>query len=181
MSDFDDTLAAAEQQPAFRVPVPVLLDAAAYNRSNELHRRIEQAATQPDDEDITADGILGLLEEQETLHRQHPPTTFVFEQIGAQAWSDLTAEYPKPDEFWVQAMAASCVEPDGATVEGFARWRNRLSAGQFEQLRAGCQAANEGLFDLRPTSAASALLRRLRQNSTTAPSGESPDPDSSDG
>ena len=180
MSDFDDLIDDVEQQPKFRVPVRLLLAAAAYNRSNELHTKIEQAAVGGDDDDITADGLEALLDEQQQLYHDHPPTVFVFEQMSAEDWSDLSGDHDDADEFWLHAMAASCVEPEGASVDGFRRWKRRLNAGQFEQLRAGCQAANEGLFDLRPTSAASRLLRGLRRNSTTASLEESPDPDSTD-
>ena len=180
MSAFDDALAEAESQPRFRIPVRLLLDASAYNRAatlqadlDDLVPRLSLAKASTNGEDVTETSPLGrareLAEQLVEVHETHPPTSFVFEALPAKAFSDLDAEHKgdrgPTDDFWCHLMAASCVEPEGSTVEGWQRWRDTLTAGQWDVLRRTCESACLGVFDTRPTRAASALLGGLRQRS----------------
>ena len=182
MPTFDDLVGQVEEQPRFRVTVRLLLDAAAYNRASDLQVDLDVAMARPADDDITVESAVSVAQELADLFEEHPPATFVFEQLSAAEWSEFEADQP-PDRgrdapFWRDLMARCCIEPEAATREGFDRLHRRLSVGQWEQLRAGVEAANVGLFDLRPTRAATALLRGTRQSLTTAPSEGSPDPSS---
>ena len=181
MSDFDSLVAGVEQQERFRVTVSLLLDAGAYNRASELQMDLDRALAKPADDDVTVESATSVAQQMSDLYEQHPPSVFVFEQLTAAEWSEFEADHDqdrgRDAAFWRDLMGRSCVTPEGASREGFDRLHNRLSVGQWEQLRAGVEAANVGLFDLRPTRAATALLRGSRQNSTSATaSSESPDP-----
>lgn len=182
MPDLDTLVGQVEEQPRFRVTVRLLLDAAAYNRASDLQADLDAAIAKPADDDITVESAVGVAQQLADLFDQHPPAIFVFEQLSAAEWSEFEADQPgergRDAPFWRDLMARCCVEPDAATREGFDRLHRRLSVGQWEQLRAGVEAANVGLFDLRPTRAATALLRGTRQNLTTAPSEGSDDPSS---
>lgn len=194
MSAFDDVLAEVEEQPRFRVPVRLLLDADAYNRANTLQAELDDLLPQmalakhDDSGDVTETSPLEaaqqLARELVELHGQHPPTEFVFEALDAETFSDLDATHPgernMADDFWLHLMAASCVEPEGSTVEGWRRWRKRLSAGQFDHLRRMCEHTNLGLFDTRPTKPASVLASVSRARSGPQDNGESPVPGSLD-
>ena len=182
MSDFDSLVDGVEQQPRFRVTVRLLLDAGAYNRASDLQIALDGVMAKPADDDVTVESATSVAQQLSDLHDQHPPALFVFEQLTAAEWSEFEAEHDtdrgRDAAFWRDLMGRSCVTPEGASREGFDRLHNRLSVGQWEQLRQGVESANVGLFDLRPTRAATALLRGSRQNSTTAPNEESPDPSS---
>jgi len=136
----------------------------------------------PADDDITVESAVDVAQQLADLFEQHPPATFVFEQLSAAEWSEFEADHGadrgRDAPFWRDLMARCCVEPEQATRDGFDRLHRRLSVGQWEQLRAGVEAANMGLFDLRPTRAATALLRGMRQSLTTAPNEGSHDPPS---
>ena len=179
MSDFDELLETVDGQDRFEVPVRLLLDAKAYNRANELNdliERLRDPVLSGDDDVTVADSVSEaqrLATEMAELHKSHPATEFRFRQLSADEWADLEAAHPKGDRgrddpFWVDAMGLSCVKPDGSDAAGFQVLRSKLSAGQYEMLRAGCEAACWGSFDLRPTRAATAILRGMRQNSISA-------------
>ena len=179
MSDFDDLLETVDGQGRFEVPVRLLLDAKAYARSNELNDQIERLRDPvlSGDDDITVEDSVSeaqrLATEMAELHKQHPPAEFRFRQLSADEWADLETKHPKGDRgrddpFWIDAMGLSCVAPDGSDAEKFKKLRGMLSAGQWELLRAGCEAACWGSFSLTPTRAATAILRGMRQNSIFA-------------
>jgi hypothetical protein len=171
--DFDSLVSDVEEQPRFRVTVRLLLDAEAYNTATDLQIALDGVMAKPADDDVTVESATSVAQQLSDLYDQHPPTLFVFEQLSAAEWSAFEAEHDadrgRDAEFWRDLMGRSCVVPEGASREGFDRLHNRLSVGQWETLRQGVEQANVGLFDLRPTRAATALLRGMRQNSTTAP------------
>jgi hypothetical protein len=176
MSDFEGLVGQVEQQERFRVTVALLLDAAAYNRATDLQLQLEQTMGRPVDDDVTVESATTVAQELHDLYEQHPPTKFVFQALSAREWSEFEAGHDtdrgRDAAFWRDLMGRCCVAPEGASREAFDRLHAALSVGQWEQLRAGAEAANVGLFDLRPTRAATALLRGMRQNSTTAPNEE---------
>jgi hypothetical protein len=109
--------------------------------------------------------------------------------LSPRAWSDLAAKHPpgkgqpgdvNPTTFWPEAMAASCEQPAGATGAQFQALfeSNKVTNGTWQRLVNGCRAANEGVFDLRPTPTVSAALRARARRSATAPSEGSPGPSS---
>lgn len=82
---------------------------------------------------------------------------FVFQSMGRTAWRQLVTEHPPTkaqqdkqfadfnlDTFPVAAMAVCCVEPEGATVEGFEELAKTLNQGQWDLLWATCHQANMG-------------------------------------
>lgn len=95
---------------------------------------------------------------------------FVFEAIGRRPYLKLIADHPPTDEqkadaeesgaiaqydaetFSPALLAASCVEPPGATLETMTRIWNEWSAGQVSRLWSTCLAANLGSADAGPKS-----------------------------
>jgi hypothetical protein len=79
---------------------------------------------------------------------------FVFRSIGRIPWQDLIALHPptkahrdlgadfNTDTFPVAAMAACCVSPEDADVEGFELLAGKVTDGQWNRLWATCHAAN---------------------------------------
>jgi hypothetical protein len=179
--NFDQLVDEVEQADRFRVTVRLLLDATAYNRASDLQIDLDAAMSRPADDDVTVESATSVAQELHDLYEQHPPTIFVFEALTGPEWSEFEAGHDndrgRDAPFWRDLMGRSCVAPEGASREHFDRLHAKLSVGQWEQLRQGVEAANVGLFDLRPTRAATALLRGMRQNSTSATDGsESLDP-----
>lgn len=96
---------------------------------------------------------------------------FVFQSIGRLPWQDLISKHAptKPqrelgadfntDTFPVAAMAASCVEPEGADVAGFEALAATLNDGQWNRLWATCHAANTAGGDVPNLAAAFAPAR----------------------
>jgi hypothetical protein len=109
-------------------------------------------------------------------------------------WANLMVKHPptkeqrkenprldhNPETFPLAAMAASCVEPSGATVESFQRLdASGVPSAVFDELWVTCLDANLGAGI--PKSAAAGVIRRLSGRSATTPApAASPDPSSSD-
>lgn len=191
MSEFSDLVRRVRQQEPFLLPVRLLLDSAAHFELQRLEQRLEAALSRPDDDDVTAIGPVELAGQIAALLDSHEPAEFVFRAVSGMRWDDLVAEHPSEDgrdvrsSFWPVIMAECCVEPEGATVELFAELvgdgetAGSLNSGQRETLMQAVREVNRGLTDLRPSFAATALIRGTRPNSTTAPPGASPAPGSS--
>lgn len=112
---------------------------------------------------------------------------FVFQAVGRRAWSDLMVANPptpeqqaevaerggryewNPETFPMAAVAASCVEPTGMTVEKVEQLYARLNDGQWLRLwKEGCLGANVTGTDI-PFSAAAYAVRRVSETSTEQP------------
>ena len=175
MGDFAELVTQVEEAPAPSVQVRILLDPAAAAQHRQLEDELEQAMRHPG-QAINARGPAQIAQDIRDLMDSAEPTVFEFAAVGARQWSDLIAKHPpsKKDReqhrdvaasFWPDAMAASCVTPEGADVAGFTTLWNKLSEGQWERLRSACREANLGTFDIRPSSAASVLLNGSRPKS----------------
>lgn len=189
MSDFDTLVGQVEGQEPFRLPVRVMLDSAAHAELQRLEAQLERALNRPEDDDITAAGPAAVATQIASLLEEHTPAEFVFQAVPATRWDELVAAHPGSSSdvapsFWPAVMAECCVSPEGATVEGFAKLvgdgtvESKLNSGQRETLIQAVREVNRGLTDLRPSFAATALIRGTRRNSTTAAPEESLDPDS---
>lgn len=103
--------------------------------------------------------------------------TFTFRAIGARALAKLTADHPPTDEQKAEAEAnemratrneetfqpallhASCIAPEGSTLDGWTEVCETWSVGQFSPLWQACLYANFGGADVGPKSQiASAIL-----------------------
>lgn len=172
--DFETLVASVEEQPETTVEVRLLLDPDAAAEHQKLELELSELLSKPSGS-LGERGPSDVAEDIRVLMDSAEPTVFVFKTVGARQWSQLIAKHPpsKQDRerfrdvsepFWPEAMAASCVEPSGATVDGFVKLWERLSDGQWERLRGACREANVGVFDISPSLAVSALLngRRLK-------------------
>jgi len=104
---------------------------------------------------------------------------FVFKAIGRKAWRDLVAAHPplpnhtkagadfNTETMPIEAMAASCIEPKGATVEGFRELAesDKVTDAQWNKLWFACHAANAGSADVPFSVAAYAIARPTETNS----------------
>lgn len=192
---FDDVLAVAESPDHVRKrSVRVLLRQDLVERHAELDARLMST---PNEDGIggagaavreTADEITALEAEIDSAQ-----VTFTFRAVGHMKWANLMAEHPptkdqlkanprldhNPETFPIAAMAATCVDPEGASVESFRRLEaSSLPISVFDTLWSACLDANLG--GGAPKSVAAGAIRRLsgRSASTPAPAA-SPDPSSS--
>jgi hypothetical protein len=113
---------------------------------------------------------------------------FTFQAIGGRPLAKLIADNPPTDEqkasaeeqgmravrndetFQPALLQASCVAPEGSTVEDWTAICDTWSLGQFTPLWEACLVANFGAADVGPKSLiASEILRGSGTNSTTAP------------
>jgi hypothetical protein len=179
MSDFDTLVGQVERQEPFRLPVRLVLDSGAYTELQRLEGELEKVLLGPDDDDVTTVGPEALADQIGTLLRDHRPAEFVFQAVSGVRWDDLVAKHPGTGadvapSFWPAVMAECCVAPEGATVDGFValvgdgRVEGKLNSGQRETLIQGVREVNRGLTDLRPSFAATTLIRGTRRNSTTS-------------
>lgn len=175
MSDFDELVEQVEQAPTPTVEVRVLFDPDAAARHRQLEQELDDLVQRPSGS-IDERGPAQVADEIAQLMDTSEPTTFRFQTLGAKTWSDLIAKHPPSkqerqrgrdvaDSFWPDALAASCVEPEGATRDGFASLWEKLSDGQWERLKAACREANVAEHDIRPSQAASVLLSGRRPKS----------------
>jgi hypothetical protein len=118
---------------------------------------------------------------------------FRFRAIGRRAWADLMWKHPptkdqtryekrldhNPETFPVAAMTASCVKPEGMTLEAMQRLERSLNDTQFKLLWVACLEANTGM-DAPKSVAAGAILRVNGGSVTTAAPAASPGVSSSD-
>lgn len=163
----DDLIAQVKGQPRFRLEVGLLLDAAAFAEAATLNDRLTQWAE--DSDDVTDVGPEQIVDRLRALHRDTPEVRFVLQALSAAEWEALYRKHDDVTDFSVALFAACCVEPDGWTFERASELRNSLTAGQWTTIVSVLQKVNEGLFDLRPTFAATVMTRGMRRNSTTAP------------
>jgi hypothetical protein len=161
----DDLIAQVKQRPRFRMEVGLLLDSDAYAEARSLNDRLVRLT---DEGDVTAEGPDAIMDRLQALYRDTPETVFTLEARNAAEWEALNREHDDPTEFSVALFAQSCVEPSGWTVESAQELRDALTPGQWATLVLALQRVNEGLFDLRPTFAATVMTSGMRQNLTTA-------------
>jgi hypothetical protein len=167
--DADDLLTQVKGQPRFRMEVGLLLDASAFDEARTLNSALQSFSFR-DDDDVTQAGPHDVAQRLLELYRDTPEVTFTLEARTATEWERLRAESEGDDDrFTVGLLAACIVDPSGWTVAKIADLRDSLTAGQWHALVVGARQVNEGLFDLRPTLAATALMRGMRPNLTTAP------------
>jgi hypothetical protein len=113
---------------------------------------------------------------------------FTFKSIGRTAWRNLVVAHPPKDDdkkagrdyngltFPVAAMAASCVKPEGASVEGFQEIADSelVMQSQWDKLFSACLAANAGSADVPFSAAAFAIARPTETSSESRGTTESP-------
>jgi hypothetical protein len=167
----DDLIRQVKEQPRFRMEVGLLLDSDAFAEACRLNDRLAQWAS--DDDDVTDEGPEALVERLRVLHRETPEVRFVLEARNAGEWEALYREYPDVTDLSIGLFAACCVEPAGWDFRKAAELRDSLTAGQWTTLVMAIQKVNEGLFDLRPTFAASVMTSGGRQRSSIARQEES--------
>lgn len=175
MSAFDDLVTDVEEQPTVTVPVKILLDPDASAKHQQLEQELADMLNRPGG-DISERGPAQIADDLRDLMDGAKYRTFVFATVGAKKWSDLIAKHPPSDAqrkrgldvaptFWPEAMAAACTEPEGATLKGFQALWDKLSSGQWDRLIGGCRQANAEDMDIRPSQAASVLIRGQRPKS----------------
>lgn len=163
----DDLLRQVEERPRFELEVGLLLDSEAFAEARALNDRLERLRWNPDEGDITDGGPTEVARRLVELYEETPEQRFVLQARTAAEWEALV-EGNTDTEFTYALFAACCVEPEGWDIDGVRRLRESLTIGQWAVLTAALKQVNEGLFDLRPTRAATALTRGTRQKSTTA-------------
>jgi len=161
----DDLIRQVKERPRFRTEVGLLLDTEAHAKARSLNERLADIAQ---DGDVTSEGPEAIYEQLHALYRETPETRFVLEARNAAEWDALYRKHPDVTEFSVALFAACCVEPEGWTFDKASELRHSLTAGQWTMLVSALQNVNEGLFDLRPTFAATVMSSGMRQKLTTA-------------
>ena len=161
----DDLIRQVKERPRFRLEVGLLLDTDAFAEARALNERL---ANFRDDGDVTAEGPDSIVERLHELHRTVPETRFVLEARNAPEWEALNREWTDPTEFSVALFAECCVEPAGWDYRKAEELRQTITAGQWATLVMAMQRVNEGLFDLRPTFAATVMTNGMRPKSTIA-------------
>ena len=165
----DDLLGQVKDRGRFQLEVALLLDADAFAEARRLNEKLELLRLDPDDGDVTDTSIFDVAERLVALHRETPEQRFVLEARTASEWEALAEEYGDDSaRFTVALFAACCVDPGGWDVEKATALKDSLTAGQWSVLTVALRQLNEGLFDLRPTRAATVLTRGTRPKSTTA-------------
>jgi hypothetical protein len=172
----DDLIRQVKEQPRFRMEVGLLLDAVAFAEARELNELLQQARFGGDD-DVTATGPDVIMERLVSLYRDTPEVRFTLEARSASEWEAIAQAHDGDDEAFTVALLAACiVSPEGFTEDGVRDLKGSLTVGQWQALVAGVRSVNEGLFDLRPTFAATVLMSGMRQKSTTVQDEASPVP-----
>ncbi len=108
--------------------------------------------------------------------------TFVFQAIGKPAWRALERAFPAGEAqhaesgtagmlvswdittFPTQAMAASMIDPEGATPESVAALEAKLSIGQWSRMWSCCVAVNTGDADVPKSLTGSAKTSSSAKN-----------------
>ena len=163
-----DLIAQVKQQPRLQMEVGLLLDGTAFAEARRLQDRLSRSELL-DDDDVTSEGLDAVAARLVAIYRETPETKFVLQAVSAVEWEALHREHEDGDGFTLALFAACCVEPDGFTPESARELKGTLTAGQWATLVLALQQVNEGLFDLRPTRAATARMSGTRQSLTTAP------------
>jgi len=168
-----DLISQVKGQPRLQMEVGLILDGTAFAEARRLQDRLTRIQSMPDDDDVTAEGVHEIASRLVEIYRETPETKFLLEAVSAAEWEALHREHEGGDDFTLALFAACCVEPDGWTLDAARELKGTLTAGQWATLVLALQQVNEGLFDLRPTRAATAMMRGTRQNLTTVPPEES--------
>lgn len=157
-----------------RIPMRAdLLDRIATLEQRAVH---EREIDRRENRDAVAPGIAEEIRqvEADVLASE---VEFTFESMGRRAYAKLIADNPptaeqtaraeadggtlsyNPDTFPPRLLAASCVAPEGATVQGMTDVWENWSEGQAAQLWTACLTANLGGVGVGPKSLiASAIL-----------------------
>jgi hypothetical protein len=185
---FDEILAVAED-PAYRRIVSAripLVEQRLRDEHAELDAKLTDLRADGTVSDPERDAIVQRIAEIETIFDEHV-VEFKFRNIGHRAWSDLLAKHPptpaqlkanrggldhNPATFPYEAMAATCVLPEGGTPESFRRLDASVDTAGWTQLWVACIQAN--VQDAAPKSVAASILRRSAAFLATAASGASP-------
>lgn len=185
---FEDILAKAED-PAYRRVVTARVQLVE-QRLRDEHAELEARLTDLRASDTVSDpdrvAIAKRLAELEA-DMEANVYEFRFQNIGHRAWYDLLAKHRptseqlradrnldhNPATFPYAAMAASCIAPEGGTVESFQRLdaSGMMDTAGWTELWGACIRAN--VQDLVPKSLAASILLRSVESSTTAANGES--------
>jgi hypothetical protein len=163
-----DLIAQVKETPRLRLEVGLILDGTAFAESRRLQDRLANMQNLPDDDDVTVQGVEEVSRRLVEIFRDTPETKFVLQALSASEWEALHKKYDDASEFVIALFAACCVEPEGWTVDTARELKGTLTAGQWATLVLAMQQLNEGLFDLRPTRAATETMRGMRQKSTIA-------------
>jgi hypothetical protein len=173
-----DLIAQVREQPRLQMEVGLLLDGTAFAEARRLQDRMSRLQNLPDDDDVTAEGLYEIAKRLVEIYRETPETKFLLQALSAAEWEALHTKHSDSGDFVIALFAACCVEPEGWTLETAKDLKGTLTAGQWATLVLALQQLNEGLFDLRPTRAATVLTNGMRQNLITAPLEESDTPSS---
>lgn len=157
-----DLISQVKERPRFRMEVGLLLDSVAFAEALDLNDRL---ARWQDDDDVTSEGPQVIVDRLRQLHRETPEVRFIVEARNASEWEALHRDHPDAIEFSIGLFAVSCVEPEGWDFAQASELRDSLTAGQWQTLVVALQKVNEGLFDLRPTFAASVMTEGMRRSS----------------
>jgi hypothetical protein len=169
----DSLLAQVEAAPRFELEVRLILDPNAYAEARRLNDRL--ATLHLDGDDVTVEGVEAVVSRLHEIHRNTPETVFRFAARTAAEWEAIQVAHADPTDFALELFAQSCVEPDGWDRAKARKLYDTLTAGQWAVLLQSLLTLNEGLFDLRPTRAATALMRGMRPSSITVQNEEYPD------
>lgn len=175
--------------------VRICLDGELLDKLDRLHAQMQEAKVE--DSGLNRMPLAPqLARAYEELRKQAvaAEVEFVFVAIGRRAWSDLMLAHPPTDEqkqqakdggfdlqfdpeaFPMAAIAASCVEPAGMTVEAVERLYERLNDGQWLRLwTEGCLGANVTGTDVPFSAAAYAALDGSGTSSAPPANTESPE------
>jgi hypothetical protein len=165
----DDLIAQVKERPRFRLEVGLLLDTDAFAEARDLNAMLEQSRFATDD-DVTVAGPQDILDRLLTLYRETPEVRFVLEARSATEWEAIRVAHDGDDDGFTYRLLSECiVKPEGFTPEKVKDLRDTFTAGQWQSLVAGVRSVNEGLFDLRPTFAATVMMNGMRPKSNTAP------------
>ncbi len=179
----DEILAQAEDPAYVRVATAkVLLRQDLVARHRELEAELAQAIARdastndPDRAPDISQQIVDLQAEMDAALVE-----FRFRNVGKKAWADLLAEHPptkeqrdqlktdhNPETFPIAAMAASCTEPAGMTVEAVRRLEAALTDSQFTSLWRACIDANLGGVEVPKSLAAGRILQVNGRSANTA-------------
>jgi hypothetical protein len=175
MAAVDDILAAATRRSQV---VPLCMRGDLAQRHEQLVEDLDRAlSTGADDDEL--ERLAGDIQQAEDDLRA-ATVDWTFAGVGRKAWSDLVASHPptreqvemfgirlrwNPDTFPAAAIAASCVAPEGVTVEHVQALEEATTEAEWTDVWNAVLTVN--LEGRRPgeSSAASAILRRLRPSS----------------
>lgn len=183
MASFEEVLSQAESVDHVRKrSCRVLLRQDLTARHEELDERLRNL---PQEESIAHvnEAVQALVAEMDALEAEIEAAlvTFTFRAVGHLRWANLMAAHPptkeqrkenarldhNPETFPIAAMAESCVEPEGATLDLFRRLEaSSVPTTVFDTLWATCIEANLGGTGV-PKSVAAGAIRRLNARSAT--------------